>query len=67
MENGTGGALRARGYAGPSRKDRNKNEARDAWFVGYTPEIVAAVWVGFDDGGARAQRRARRAYDLGRY
>ena len=34
--------------------------ARDAWFVGLTPELVAAVWVGFDDGtplgltGARA-------------
>jgi penicillin-binding protein 2A len=22
--------------------------ARDAWFVGYTPELVTAVWVGFD-------------------
>jgi penicillin-binding protein 1A len=21
----------------------------DAWFVGYTPELVAGVWVGFDD------------------
>lgn len=24
---------------------------RDAWFVGYTPELVVGVWVGFDDGG----------------
>ena len=23
---------------------------RDAWFVGYTPELAAAVWVGFADG-----------------
>lgn len=23
---------------------------RDAWFVGYTPELVAAVWVGFPQG-----------------
>ena len=22
---------------------------KDAWFVGYTPELVAAVWVGFPD------------------
>jgi penicillin-binding protein 1A len=21
----------------------------DAWFVGYTPELVAGIWVGFDD------------------
>jgi membrane carboxypeptidase/penicillin-binding protein len=22
---------------------------RDAWFVGFTPELLAVVWVGFDD------------------
>jgi penicillin-binding protein 1A len=22
---------------------------RDVWFVGYTPDLLAAVWVGFDD------------------
>ena len=22
--------------------------AKDAWFVGYTPELTAAVWVGYD-------------------
>ncbi len=25
---------------------------RDAWFVGYTPKILAAVWVGYDDSRA---------------
>lgn len=30
-------------------------EWQDAWFVGYTPELVAAVWVGFPD----AQRTMR--------
>lgn len=25
---------------------------RDAWFAGYTPELVAVVWVGFDQGRA---------------
>ncbi|WP_235941293.1 transglycosylase domain-containing protein [Paenibacillus puerhi] len=24
------------------------NGAKDAWFVGYTPELTAAVWVGYD-------------------
>jgi penicillin-binding protein 1B len=24
--------------------------SRDGWFVGYTPHLVCAVWVGFDDG-----------------
>ncbi len=27
---------------------------RDAWFVGYTPELVTAVWVGFADEGRRS-------------
>jgi penicillin-binding protein 1A len=30
-------------------KTGTSNKARDAWFIGYTPEIVAGVWVGFDD------------------
>jgi penicillin-binding protein 1B len=61
VERGTGRPLRALGYRGPvAGKTGTTNESRDAWFVGYTPELVAAVWVGFDDGrplgltGARA-------------
>jgi penicillin-binding protein 1A len=30
-------------------KTGTTNEARDAWFVGFTPEYVTAVWVGYDD------------------
>lgn len=30
-------------------KTGTSNRARDAWFVGYTPEVVAGVWVGYDD------------------
>jgi penicillin-binding protein 1A len=30
-------------------KTGTSNEARDAWFVGYSPRVVAGVWVGFDD------------------
>ncbi|MFW6049701.1 MAG: penicillin-binding protein 1A [Myxococcota bacterium] len=30
-------------------KTGTSNRARDAWFVGYTPNLVAGVWVGFDD------------------
>ena len=25
------------------------NEEKDAWFVGYTPDLVAAVYIGFDN------------------
>ena len=30
-------------------KTGTANEWRDAWFVGYTPDLVAAVWVGFPE------------------
>jgi penicillin-binding protein 1A len=48
VQEGTGKAARQlrRPAAG---KTGTSNNARDAWFVGYTPEVVAGVWVGFDD------------------
>ena len=37
-------------WGGPSAgKTGTSNQARDAWFVGYTPTLVASVWVGYDD------------------
>src|SRR5690606_16815768 len=30
-------------------KTGTSNEARDAWFVGYTAQLACGVWVGFDD------------------
>ncbi|MBK5288771.1 MAG: transglycosylase domain-containing protein [Acidimicrobiia bacterium] len=32
---------------------------KNAWFVGYTPELVAAVWVGFPDGSPMQPPRTR--------
>jgi penicillin-binding protein 1A len=30
-------------------KTGTSNGQRDAWFVGFTPDLLAAVWVGYDD------------------
>jgi penicillin-binding protein 1B len=30
-------------------KTGTTDEARDAWFAGYTPELLTVVWVGYDD------------------
>ncbi|MDH3974447.1 MAG: PBP1A family penicillin-binding protein [Deltaproteobacteria bacterium] len=30
-------------------KTGTTDENRDAWFIGFTPDLVAGVWVGFDD------------------
>jgi penicillin-binding protein 1A len=48
VKNGTG--WRAKQLGRPvAGKTGTTNEYRDAWFVGYTPDFVAVVWVGFDD------------------
>lgn len=30
-------------------KTGTSNDFKDAWFIGYTPEIITCVWVGYDD------------------
>jgi penicillin-binding protein 1B len=50
LERGTG---RAGQLAVPAAgKTGTTDGYRDAWFAGYTPELVAVVWVGFDHGRA---------------
>ncbi|MFO0564216.1 MAG: PBP1A family penicillin-binding protein [Polyangiaceae bacterium] len=45
-----GTAKRALVLARPlAGKTGTTNEAKDAWFVGYSTDIVCATWVGFDD------------------
>ena len=48
VNRGTAAKVRARGLKGPLAG--KTGTSRDGWFAGYTPELVCAVWVGFDDG-----------------
>jgi penicillin-binding protein 1B len=51
VEEGTARSLRNKGISFPvGGKTGTTNNYKDAWFVGYTPDILALVWVGFDDG-----------------
>ena len=50
VERGTGRSLRAHGFSGTvAAKSGTTNGYRDGWFIGYTPTLAVAVWVGFDD------------------
>jgi penicillin-binding protein 1A len=48
IDHGTGASARAlaRPVAG---KTGTSNQAKDAWFVGYSTDIVCATWTGFDE------------------
>ena len=49
MEQGTGAGARRRGFVRPAAgKTGTTNDYGDAWFVGYTPDLLTVVWVGFD-------------------
>lgn len=49
VDRGTGTRARRAGVTGAvAGKTGTSNDNTDAWFVGYTPEWIGAVWVGFD-------------------
>jgi penicillin-binding protein 1A len=49
VDSGTGTAA---DYGCPAAgKTGTTDEAKDAWFVGYTPKLSTAVWVGYPDAG----------------
>ena len=52
---GTGRAIRTRYRFRPAAggKTGTTNDYTDAWFIGFTPHLVAGVWVGIDDPSLR--------------
>ena len=61
LNGGTAASARSAGFTlDAAGKTGTTNDLRDAWFAGFTPELLTVVWVGFDDNqpvglsGARA-------------
>jgi len=50
VQRGTASRLKRFGLGYVAGKTGTTNDYRDAWFVGYTPDMVTTVWVGFDHG-----------------
>jgi penicillin-binding protein 1A len=50
VNRGTGYRARQAGFKYQAAgKTGTTNDYHDAWFIGFTPALVASVWVGFDD------------------
>mgnify|MGYP006273293579 FL=1 len=62
---GTAQSLINRGITYPvAAKTGTTNNNRDAWFIGFTPDILALVWVGFDNGAPMPYSGARAALPI---
>ena len=65
LDRGTGHAARTRGFTRPAAgKTGTTNDGRDAWFAGFTPDLVTVVWVGFDDGAPLGMTGAEAALPI---
>jgi penicillin-binding protein 1A len=60
---GTAAGLRGRlGAAEMGGKTGTTNDNSDAWFMGYSPQLLAGVWVGCDDRFVRLNKNDARGY-----
>jgi penicillin-binding protein 1B len=51
INEGTAAGARAAGFTlDAAGKTGTTNDLHDAWFAGFTPDLLTVVWVGFDDG-----------------
>ncbi len=53
IDRGTAAGARKMGFTGlAAGKTGTTSDYKDSWFVGYTPDLLALAWVGYDDGTA---------------
>ncbi len=65
LERGTAKSAKMLGIHFPaSGKTGTTDGNRDSWFVGYTPDVVCAVWVGYDSGADTGLTGARGALHI---
>jgi penicillin-binding protein 1B len=65
VDYGTASSLKMMGIDFPvAGKTGTTSDYRDAWFVGYTPDILALIWVGFDDGASIQASGSRAALPI---
>ena len=65
VQEGTGRGLSRLGWTRPTAgKTGTTNQGRDAWFIGYTPQLLAGVWVGDDSGRGHNLTGAKDAIPL---
>ena len=65
VQKGTGKSLKRLGVQVPvAGKTGTTNRSRDAWFVAYTPELLALVWIGFDNNASTGVTGGRGALPI---
>jgi penicillin-binding protein 1A len=65
VDEGTARGARETGLRGAAAgKTGTTDDTRDAWFIGYTPDVVAGVWVGLDRGGSTGLTGAQAALPI---
>ncbi|MCH8157355.1 MAG: peptidase, partial [Nitrospinae bacterium] len=60
VDHGTGSIVRRMGFKHPAGgKTGTTNNFKDAWFDGFTKDLSASVWVGYDDNKPMVNRSGR--------
>jgi penicillin-binding protein 1B len=65
INEGTAAAVRAMGFSlDAAGKTGTTSDLRDAWFVGFTPDLLTVVWVGLDENQALGLTGAQAALPI---